>query len=121
MADILRQEKEDLSKQLEELRSVNLNNQRLIDKYKDKNDTLSGLVSKYQSFSEENENLKEDFSKEREFLQSQIKERSIQSSNQQNEIKELKQQIEMLNHNHETELERLTERKEYEKDKALLE
>lgn len=70
MADTLQQEKEDLLKQLEELRSVNLNNQRLIDEYKDKNNTLSGLVSKYQAFAEENEKLKEEFSKEREQLQS---------------------------------------------------
>jgi hypothetical protein len=121
MVDTLRQEKEDLSKQIEELRSVNLNNQRLIDEYKDKNDTLSGLVSKYQSFSEENEKLKEGFSKERELLKSQVNEISTQNANQQNEIRELKQQIEMLNHNHEVELERLDEKKDYEKGKALLE
>lgn len=121
MASALETEKADLLKQLEELRSVNLNNQRLIDEYKEKNDTLSGLVSKYQSFAEENEKLKDDFSKERERLQSQVKEISTQNDQQQDEIKGLSQQIETLNRNHEIEVERLTERKDYEKDKALLE
>jgi flagellar biosynthesis/type III secretory pathway chaperone len=48
MADTLETEKAELLKRAEELRSVNINNQRLIDEYKEKNDTLSGLVSKYQ-------------------------------------------------------------------------
>jgi chromosome segregation ATPase len=121
MASALETEKADLLKQLEELRSVNLNNQRLIDEYNEKNDTLSGLVSKYQSFAEENEKIKGDFSKERERLQSQLKEISSQNDHQQDEIKGLTQQIETLNRNHEIEVERLTERKDYEKDKALLE
>jgi chromosome segregation ATPase len=121
MASALETEKADLLKQLEELRSVNLNNQRLIDEYNEKNDTLSGLVSKYQSFAEENEKIKGDFSKERERLQSQVKEISSQNDHQQDEIKGLTQQIETLNRNHEIEVERLTERKDYEKDKALLE
>lgn len=121
MASTLETEKADLLKQLEELRSVNLNNQRLIDEYKEKNDTLSGLVSKYQSFAEENEKLKEDFSNDLKVLQSQLKELSIQNDQQQGEIKELNQQIETINRNHEIEVERLTERKDYEKDKALLE
>lgn len=132
MAEVLEKEKKDLSKQLEkeradllkqleEVRSVNLNNQLLIDEYKAKNDTLSGLVSKYQSFAEENEKLKEKFSEERERLHSQVSEISTQAQGQQDEIKELKQQIVAMKDNHEIALERLTERKEYEKDKALLE
>lgn len=120
-ADTLEKEKEVILKQLEEVRSVNLNNQLLIDEYKEKNDTLNGLVSKYQSFAEENEKLKDAFSEERELLHSQISEISTQAHDHQDEIKELKQQIESINHNKEIELERLTERKEYEKDKAVLE
>ena len=121
MASTLETEKGDLLKQLEELRSVNLNNQRLIDEYKEKNDTLSGLVNKYQSFAEENEQLKDEFSKERGRLQSQVKEITTQNYDQQDEIKGLKQQLEMMKNNHGVELERLTEKKEYEKDKALFE
>lgn len=117
----LEKEKGDLLKQLEEVRSVNLNNQLLIDEYKEKNDTLSGLVSKYQSFAEENEKLKEDYAKERERLKSQIQELITQTYDQQDEITKLNQQVETLKHNHETELERLAEKKDYEKDRAVLE
>lgn len=117
----LEKEKEELSKQLEEVRSVNLNNQLLIDEYKEKNDTLSGLVSKYQSFAEENEELKKKYSVERERFISQVQEITEQTHYQQDEIKELKQQMESLKNNQSIAIERLAERKEYEKDKAVLE
>lgn len=44
------------------------NNQALIAEYKEKNDTLSGLVAKYQAFAEENEQLKAAFAEEKEAL-----------------------------------------------------
>jgi chromosome segregation ATPase len=117
----LEKEKEALLKQLEEVRSVNLNNQLLIDEYKQKNDTLSGLVSKYQSFAEENEKLKDEYAKERERLKSQIQELITQTYDQQDEITKVNQQLVTLKQNQETELERLAEKKEYEKDRAVLE
>lgn len=118
---LLEQEKDELLKQLEQSRSTSENNQLLINEYKEKNDTLNGLVSKYQSFADENEKLKEQFASERDQLQSQVKEISIQANDQQDEIKELKQQLQSLKDSHSIELERLTEKKDYEKDKALLE
>lgn len=118
---VLDQEKNELSKQLDESRSTNENNQLLINEYKEKNDTLSGLVSKYQAFADENEKLKEQFAHERARLESQVKEISIQNDGQQDEIKGLKQQLQSLKDHHAMELERLTEKKDYEKDKALLE
>lgn len=121
IADALEKEKEDLLKQLDEARSINFNNQLLINEYKEKNDTLSGLVSKYQSFAEENEKLKEEYSKDRGRLQSQVNELTLRTHDQQDEIKRLNQQIEIMTNSHGIELERLTERKEYEKDKAVLE
>lgn len=121
IADALEKEKEDLLKQLDEARSINFNNQLLINEYKEKNDTLSGLVSKYQSFAEGNEKLKEEYSKDRGRLQSQVNELTLQTHDQQDEIKRLNQQIEIMTNSHGIELERLTERKEYEKDKAVLE
>ena len=121
LVDILEKEKEELAKQLEDQRSVNLNNQLLIDEYKEKNDTLSGLVTKYQSYAEENEQLKDEYSKERESFQVQVNEITVQNQEQQGEIKDLKQQLETMKNNHTIELERLTEKKEFEKDKAVLE
>ena len=61
----LKQEKEDLSKQLENQQSTNENNQLLINEYKEKNDTLSGLVNKYQAYANENEEIKQTLSLER--------------------------------------------------------
>jgi hypothetical protein len=61
--------------------------------------------------------LKKDFSKESGHLQSQIKEIEVQNYDQQGEIKELRQQLEMMENNHEIELKRVTERKEYEEEK----
>lgn len=117
----IEQEKEELSNQLKQSLSTNENNQLLINEYKDKNDTLSGLVSKYQSFADENEKLKEQFASEKDRLQSQVKEISIQNDDQQDEIKELKREIESIKNNHAAELERLTERKDYEREKSILE
>lgn len=117
----LEKERDELAKQLEEARAVNLNNQLLIDEYKEKNDTLSGLVSKYQSYAEENEKLKEEHAQERDRLKSQIEELVTSVHDQHDEIEGLKQSNETLVRNHETELERLQERKDYEKDRAVLE
>lgn len=117
----LEKEKEELTKQVKQLQATNENNQALIGEYKEKIDTLSGLVTKYQAFAEENQKLKEDHSKESERLQSQVKEITLQTQDQQDEIKELKQMIENLRNNHVVELEHTTEKKDFEKDRALLE
>lgn len=44
--------------QLEEARKVSENNQLLIEEYKEKNDTLSGLVAQYKGYATENNELK---------------------------------------------------------------
>lgn len=114
MATTLEKEKEELLKQLEEAKSVNVNNQLLIDEYKEKNDTLSGLVGKYQAYIEENEELKEKFTYERERLQSRVSEISDHAQKLEDKVKELKQNIEVLKQGHEIELERMAEKKDYE-------
>jgi chromosome segregation ATPase len=118
---VMEQEKNELAKQLENFKATNENNQLLINEYKEKNDTLSGLVNKYQSFAEENEKLKAEYSKEREKFQSQVKEVMGQNADQQEEIKTLERQVESLHSNHAIELERVAERKDIEREKALLE
>jgi hypothetical protein len=77
-------------------------------------------VAKYQVYADENEKLKEQFAHDREQLQLQVKEISIQNGDQQDEIKELKQQVQALKDHPVIELERLTEKLSYEKDKGLL-
>ena len=117
---LLEQEKEDLLKQLEQALSTNENNQLLIDQYKEKTDTLSRLVNEYKAFANENKQLKEQSAHERERLESQVKEINTQNNNQQEEIKELKQHFQSLKDHHAIKIERLTEKKDYEKDKSLL-
>jgi hypothetical protein len=118
---LLDQEKSELSKQLESQKATNENNQLLIHEYKEKNDTLSGLVSKYQSFAQENEQLKIEHAKVLERMQSQVKEVMGQNNDQQDEIKTLKQQLGSLKDSHAIELERINEKKDFEREKALLE
>jgi chromosome segregation ATPase len=117
----LEKEKGEVSKQLEEMRATNENNQLLIREYKEKTDTLSGLVNKYQAFAEENEELKKEHAAVVERLQSQLKELSGQTRDQSDEIKELEQEVQSLKANHAVELERTIERKDFEREKALLE
>jgi len=118
---VLEQDKKELTEQLEGLRSINGNNQLLIHEYKEKNDTLSGLVTEYKGYAEENKHLTEQFASERDRLQSQMKEISAQNDKQQEQIKKLTRELETLKANHINELNRLTERMDYEKNKALLE
>lgn len=58
----------EVSEQLDEAHTAIENTQLLIAEYKDKNDSLTGLVTKYQGYVEENEQLKVAFAKEKEAL-----------------------------------------------------
>jgi chromosome segregation ATPase len=118
---VLEKEKEDLSKQLEELRSVNHNNQLLIDEYKEKNDTLSGLVNKYQAFADENEELKKQYAVDTERMKTSIQEYKETVHDQQTKVNQLTGQIETMKRDHEIELERMSERKDTEKERAVIE
>jgi hypothetical protein len=118
---LLDQEKSELLKQLNSQSATNENNQLLIHEYKEKNDTLSGLVNKYQSFAKENEQLKIEHTKVLERMQSQVKEVMGQNNDQQDEIKTLRQQLGSLKESHAIELERINEKKDFEREKALLE
>ncbi|MFS0752913.1 hypothetical protein [Oceanobacillus sp. 1P07AA] len=116
-----KQEVEDLEKALEETRVNNENNLDLINQYKEKNDTLTGLVNEYKSYKEDNETLKQMFAEERTQLNDQIAELSEGNVNNISIIEELRKGIEDLTQNNKIEIEQIKERKELEKDKALLE
>lgn len=64
----LQEQEQELKEKLKANETTLENNQALIAEYKEKNDTLSGLVAKYQAFAEENEQLKATFSEEKELL-----------------------------------------------------
>jgi len=125
-------EKKELTQQLEDQRSVNSNNQALIQEYKDKIDTLSSLVNQYKGYATENTELKESFTSEKESMIAEFQKREsrIQSANkeledtvrnQQDQIEKLSQDNETLKANHINELTRLTESKDLEKERAILE
>ena len=120
LLESVEKDKKELTKQLEDLRTTNINNQVLINELKDKKDNLSDLVSEYKGYADENKQLKEEFATEKDRLVSQFKELSDQTKDQATEIEKRDKQIESLKNNHAMEIERLTERLDYEKSKALL-
>ena len=108
------------------------NNQALISEYKDKNDALSGLVTKYQGYAEENETLKKTFEIEKtEWMkqsnadkvafEEKISELSQEKQTVSEEIRVLRLDFEQAKANHERDLSHLAERKELERDKAVVE
>lgn len=108
------------------------NNQALINEYKEKNDTLSGLVTKYQGYAEENEALKTAFEAEKASLVQQLNEQQTTSTEQihklehaqqqaNERIRELEKVLENAQLNHARELEIMQERKDLEREKALVE
>lgn len=108
------------------------NNQALISEYKDKNDTLSGLVTKYQGYAEENEALKKTFEIEKtEWMkrenvdkvafEEKISELSQEKQTVSEELRVLRLDFEQAKANHERDLSLLTERKELEREKAVVE
>lgn len=119
-AVVAQHESEMLAEKLEETRSMNVNNQALIAQYKEKIDSLSGLVAKYQSFAAENESLKQVFAQEKGQLQDQLQESAAQLGQQKGELKTCQQTILSLKDAHSLEMERLEEKNAYEKDRALL-
>jgi chromosome segregation ATPase len=125
-------DKEDLVNQLEGQRSINTNNQALIQEYKEKIDTLSSLVNQYKGYATENAELKESFAADKESITTEFQQKESQLvssveelkatvSGQQDQIEKLNQTNESLRINQENELTRLTESKDLEKERAVLE
>lgn len=127
---------EEQAKELEEKLLANQtmleNNQALISEYKDKNDTLSGLVTKYQGYAEENETLKKSFemekaewrkqaSDEKATFEEKISELSQEKQMLSEELHVLRMDLEQVKANHERDLSHLAERKELEREKAVVE
>lgn len=118
--EVSQQEQTELEKQLEELRETLEINKMLVSEYKDKNDTLTGLLAKYEGYASENEQLKETMANERGTHQSQIADLSRQNHEKVVTIKELKQQTERLIEAHKLALDRHEEHKDVEQEKKAL-
>jgi len=107
-------------------------NQALVSEYKEKNDTLNGLVVKYQAYADENEQLKKAFENEKtEMLREAMEERATLTKQvdewtekfrtSSEELRTLRQQAEQEKANYEREIAMVSERKELEKERAVVE
>lgn len=107
-------------------------NQALVSEYKEKNDTLNGLVVKYQAYADENEQLKKAFEnektemvreamEEKAALTKQVDEWAEKFRTSSEELRTLRQQAEQEKANYEREIAMVSERKELEKERAVVE
>ena len=108
---------EGLKKQVTQFTEIMDSNKALIQEYKEKNDTLAGLVMEYKGFKNENETIKN--------LLADGQARNIDLSNKINskdiEIDSLKSKLEAAAIQAPKEVKRISEQKDFEKEKALLE
>lgn len=136
-------DKQTLNEQVEGLRSVNDNNLALIQEYKEKIDTLSSLVNDYKSYATENVELKKAYAAEKDQMKaeftekesrlgSSIEELKLTVHEQQEQMERLNEKLnntiqtnkkenESLNINFENQLTQLTDVKDLEKERAILE
>lgn len=116
LADIYTKEltnaNDSLLKQLDELRSSNETKDELNKEYKERIDTLSGLVNEYKGYRDEIEDIQASRAHDVKALQEQIKQ-------QEDELYGLKQQIQTLTADHSMEIEKLTGEKDIEREKSL--
>lgn len=139
----LGQEKEELTKQLDSQMATLKNNQSLINEYKEKIDTLSSLVNQYKGYADENTKLKETFATEKaalavDFQQkedryvSAIEEMKTTAADQRSSIEKLteklnstiaanEKEMDSLKVNLGNQLTQLTNQKDLEKERAVLE
>lgn len=107
--------------QLEEARKVSENNQLLIEEYKEKNDTLSGLVARYKGHDTENNELKVQLNT----LQVDTKQQLVEIQSQADAINKkatrAEETAERLKEQHAEALQMLEDKKDLERDKAILE
>lgn len=96
------------------------NNQALIDEYKEKNDTLNGLVTKYSSYADDNERLKAEMAT----TKADLTERAVvaEKANEQLEyhLKEAEDLLAKTKEQHKNEISMLSEKKDIEREKALV-
>jgi DNA repair exonuclease SbcCD ATPase subunit len=136
-------EKTELNEQLEQMRAANTNNQDLIKEYKEKVDTLSSLVNEYKGYAVENLELKQAHAAEKEQMKAEYVEKESRMVSSIEELKttvrdqagtieqyqlriekvitERNDLIEENKVNLKNQLTQLTERKDLEKERAILE
>jgi chromosome segregation ATPase len=135
-------EQKELGEQLESFRSANDNNQALIQEYKEKIDTLSSLVNEYRGYATENAELKAEHVAEKDRMKVEFDQKESRMGSSIDELKETVRDQEALinqlqekldqaveNHikelenlkvNHVNELTQVSDKKDVEKDRAVL-
>ena len=107
--------------QLEEARKVSENNQLLIEEYKEKNDTLSELVARYKNYDTENNELKEQLNTLQVNTKKQLVEIHSQADTFNKKATRAEETAERLKEQHAEALQMLEDKKDLERDKAILE
>lgn len=107
----------ELNKRVNQLTEVNLSNKELLEEYRGKTDTLSGLLNEYKAAKEDHDVLLEANRKAQRSIEKL--ENDLQAKNI--EIQNLKDQLANTSKALEEKLRQLKERAEFEKEKAILE
>jgi hypothetical protein len=95
-------------------------NQELFEEYKAKIQTLSGLVTEYKNYQEENSKLSKEINTIKEMSNSTISELRVENQELQKTNKRLLNEMDKFKKEFEIELDRLNDKKEIEKERAVL-
>ncbi len=117
----VKEENTDLHQQVKDSRKQNENNQFLIGEMKDKNDLLAGELVKYKQYQEENEQLKEQLTSQKEEHQTAVNELTEQNRQLQDQFNQLQRENGQLIENHINEIQKIDDKHEIEKERAILE
>lgn len=115
------EEKAKLNEKIASLQTMLDNNQALIDEYKGKNDVLNGLVAQYSSYSEENTQLKRDITSIKAEFTEKLAQVTKENERLVHQLSACESQITKIQEQHETTLNITIERKDIEREKALVE
>lgn len=109
-----------LEDKLTSMQNALRNNQALINEYKEKNDTLNELVTKYSSYADDNERLKAEIAT----TKADLTERAIAAEKANNQLahhlKEAEELLAKTKEQHQNEISILSEKKDIEREKALV-
>lgn len=97
------------------------NNQALITEYKEKNDTLSGLVSQFKGYAEDNERLKSEMSDLKIDLTNRAESAEKENEKLARKVSELQDTLVKNEEQHQTDINILIDKKDIERDRALVE
>lgn len=114
---LLREEADKYAKQVEE---SNVSNKALAESYREKNDTLTGLVTEYKSGFEESKKLREELADTKRLVESLNRELAEECGNLESLAKISDERLRQAVERAAAEIERANERKEIEKERELI-